>query len=80
MVNVGIDVEINVDRIGLLKGTGPIRATPRFPFRAAACRAILGPGQNLLPRQGSSASLKIPTRRVSEGSEALPSLTRRVSV
>ena len=32
----------------------------------------------LLPRQESFASLHILTRRASEGSEALPSLARRV--
>ena len=34
----------------------------------------------LLPRQESFASLHILTRRASEGSEALPSLARRVSM
>ncbi len=37
----------------------------------------LGEGR-LLPRQESFASLHILTRRASEGSEALPSLARRV--
>ena len=35
---------------------------------------------DLLPRQESFASLHILTRRASEGSEALPSLARRVSM
>ncbi|MGC1718029.1 MAG: hypothetical protein WA746_03505, partial [Isosphaeraceae bacterium] len=35
-------------------------------------------GSQLLPRQESFASLHILTRRASEGSEALPSLARRV--
>ena len=37
-------------------------------------------GSRLLPRQESFASLHILTRRASEGSEALPSLARRVSM
>ncbi len=38
------------------------------------------PHSALLPRQKSFASLHILTRRASEGSEALPSLARRVSM
>src|SRR5271166_6320817 len=51
---------------------------------ALSCRPRLGFGsrglvvRSLLPRQESFASLHILTRRASEGSEALPSLARRV--
>ena len=38
------------------------------------------PAHGVLPRQESFASLHILTRRASEGSEALPSLARRVSM
>ena len=37
-------------------------------------------GKLILPRQESFASLHILTRRASEGTEALPSLARRVSM
>ena len=50
----------------------PLQAIPRATRRR--------PGPSLLPRQESFASLHILTRRASEGSEALPSLARRVSM
>jgi hypothetical protein len=40
----------------------------------------LGSSFRVLPRRESFASLHILTRRASEGSEALPSLARRVSM
>ena len=43
-------------------------------------REMTLPERSLLPRQESFASLHILTRRASEGSEALPSLARRVSM
>ena len=63
--------------------TGPGRSqvanefTSRYDQRGdqSAC-----PISDVLPRQESFASLHILTRRASEGSEALPSLARRVSM
>ena len=45
---------------------------------AESLRSAASPTARLLPRQESFASLHILTRRASEGSEALPSLARRV--
>src|SRR5271165_1372339 len=49
-------------------------------MRASVRREVGCPKGKLLPRQESFASLHILTRRASEGSEALPSLARRVSM
>jgi hypothetical protein len=51
----------------------------RFGHRVSAFLYPFAPPA-LLPRQESFASLHILTRRASEGSEALPSLARRVSM
>ncbi len=53
---------------------------PFFPFvlLGLAVGLLIWGVSNLLPRQASFASLHILTRRASEGSEALPSLARRV--
>ena len=51
----------------------------RVVNKVIACRSWKSSHEsNLLPRQESFASLHILTRRASEGSEALPSLARRV--
>ena len=54
----------------------------RFARGERSNRAVSLPysAHHILPRQESFASLHILTRRASEGSEALPSLARRVSM
>jgi hypothetical protein len=54
-------------------------ASPRSPSCGPTACSFQGPlSHRILPRQESFASLHILTRRASEGSEALPSLARRV--
>ena len=53
------------------------RDVARIPSGMGQCDEF---DQHVLPRQESFASLHILTRRASEGSEALPSLARRVSM
>jgi hypothetical protein len=59
------------------KPGGPV-SMPGVTDERCSCISSIRP--KLLPRQESFASLHILTRRASEGSEALPSLARRVSM
>ena len=54
-----------------------LMSRPKIAISLLASRFSAGPDA-ILPRQESFASLHILTRRASEGSEALPSLARRV--
>jgi Zn-dependent peptidase ImmA (M78 family) len=72
------EIERNAKKFAamLLMPTQPLMVGAREVYHQIAGQPQIR--EQLLPRQESFASLHILTRRASEGSEALPSLARRV--